>query len=485
MDLHSRLKAAVERKQRQAALVEAVKRGAFDGVFSGSDELCQRAERAPGRGTLPASPSRQALSFPEDFPPHELVQEDGGRIWVFDASAPVVWEPIDEGTLRCPVREAELAVLDCFCDHVAEAWPETAADGGPVGLEEIAFIDTETTGLAGGTGTVAFLVGLGWFEGSGADRRFRVRQYLMGDYCDEPLMLGRLLADLAPFRLLASFNGRSFDVPILRTRCVMNRIRPRTWSLPHVDLLHFSRRLWKGAFEDVRLQTLERELFGIERVGDIPGAEIPAVWMDFARTGRPGRLASVVRHNAQDIASLGALVARQLRLATQYTTRGVVERPSEFLGLARWREARRDFAGAALLVAEAVGTLRDPDEERAALLNLGRLRRRNGDWEGAVDAWRAVQSAPLRSSWPAWIELAKYLEHRARDLGAARRLVADALRQAEFESELALALGRAPGGIPETAVADLARRKDRITQKIRRREGRMARTQRGTPRQTA
>ena len=152
---------------------------------------------------------------------------------------------------------------------------------------EWAFLDTETTGLAGGSGTCAFLVGIGRITPEG----FRVRQFFMRDYCEEASLLDAVSRHLAPFRVLITYNGRSFDQPLLETRYRLNRSRPPFGKLEHLDLLHGARRLWKLRYESCRLVDLETQVLGFERDGDVPGALIPYLYFEYLRT-RPGRAAA-------------------------------------------------------------------------------------------------------------------------------------------------------------------------------------------------
>ena len=144
----------------------------------------------------------------------------------------------------------------------------TAISGGAAPLtppSDWAFLDTETTGLAGGSGTCAFLVGIGRITPDG----FRVRQFFMRDYCEEASLLDAVARHLAPFRVLITYNGRSFDQPLLETRYRLNRARPPFPSVEHLDLLYGARRLWKLRFDSCRLVDLENQVLGFERRGDI------------------------------------------------------------------------------------------------------------------------------------------------------------------------------------------------------------------------
>ena len=173
----------------------------------------------------------------------------------------------------------------------------------PAAVDRWAYLDTETTGLAGGTGTCAFLVGVGSVEESG----FRVRLFFMRDYDEEGAMLHGLARHLARFDVLFTYNGKSFDVPLLETRYRMQRQRNPLAALGHVDLLHPARRLWSARMPNCRLATLEAAILGFARHGDIPGSLIPQRYFDFLRTRHGAPLGPVFHHNVRDILSLACL----------------------------------------------------------------------------------------------------------------------------------------------------------------------------------
>ena len=200
-------------------------------------------------------------------------------------------------------------------------------------LRRAVFLDTETTGLAGGAGTAAFLIGVGLVDGE----RFRVRQYFMRDYHEEAALLHALAEELRRFDRLVTFNGKMFDVPLLDARFRLNRGRFPLAEAPHLDLLHPARRLWKARLESCRLQSLEAELMGLRRTGDIPGEEIPQVYFDWVRRRDARMLARVFEHNRQDIVSLAALAV----LACQWVEEGRAEDPRDVFSLARVLERAR------------------------------------------------------------------------------------------------------------------------------------------------
>ena len=176
---------------------------------------------------------------------------------------------------------------------------------------DIVFFDLETTGLSGGSGTVAFLAALGGVRDDGS---FSVRQYFMDDYPAEPAFLERLAAEFSLARAVVTYNGASFDMPLYAVRRAMNGFGP-PGRLVHVDALHAARRLWRRTVGDCSLGSLESAILGVRRVDDIPGSEVPQAWFDYLRRGDTERLATVFRHNEMDVRSLAALFASVDRAA--------------------------------------------------------------------------------------------------------------------------------------------------------------------------
>ncbi|HEX6739383.1 MAG TPA: ribonuclease H-like domain-containing protein, partial [Vicinamibacteria bacterium] len=204
-----------------------------------------------------------------------------------------------------------------------------AGDAGLDGfdLSRAVFLDTETTGLAGGTGTAAFLVGIGFVDGD----RFRVRQYFMRDYHEEPALLHGLAEDLARFTHVVTFNGKQFDLPLLETRFHLARERYPLRAAPHLDLLHPARRLWKRRLASCTLQHLEQDLLGLWRRGDVAGSEIPQLYFDYVRRRDARAMARIFRHNRTDVVSLAALAV----VACQWVEEERAEDPRDVLSLAR------------------------------------------------------------------------------------------------------------------------------------------------------
>lgn len=283
------------------------------------------------------------------------------------------------------------------------------------------FFDIETTGLSGGAGTVAFLVGCGWFE----DDAFRVRQWLMlGPSGERPLLeaLGRTMDEAS---LLVTFNGRTFDVPFMETRWAFHRQSTPTEGLPHFDMLPPARRLWRRREDDssCSLTALERSVLGFHRVNDVPGFEIPVRYFQFLRTGDPALIEGVLEHNRLDLLSLAAVTGQALQLAAEGPQ--WCREACEQLGLGQLYERQGRTMEAEAAYQLAADAADDRDLRAQALERLALLRRRARRYEEAAAAWQAIAERARRPYLPverrAAEALAIHHEHRAGDLESARR----------------------------------------------------------------
>ena len=286
-----------------------------------------------------------------------------------------------------------------------------AADPG-FDAREALFIDTETTGLSGGAGTVAFLVGLGRVEGG----RFAVRQYLMTGYGAEVLLLEKVSALAREAGALVSFNGRTFDIPLLRSRCVMCRLDDPFAGKPHLDLIYAARRAWRLRLRDCSLSSLERSELGIARESDLPGAEVPARYFDYLKRGDETLLQDIVEHNRQDIVTLSALL---VRLSNVYAA--PLEQTSMLdvlsLGKAIEKGGDRDEAHKCYRLAarerplSTIQRLRERHVAGAANQRLTLMLRAERDYDGVEKVLREMIARGQKGAFP-YIELAKLCEHR-------------------------------------------------------------------------
>lgn len=302
------------------------------------------------------------------------------------------------------------------------------------------FVDLETTGLAGGAGTYAFLVGCAWYQDSG----LRVRQFFLSDFGAERVLLEAVAEVAAQYGAVVTFNGKSFDLPLIETRFLMHRLQTPFAGIPHVDMLHPARRLWRqdeGSEPGCRLAALEQTLCGFVREGDVPGFEIPDRYFRYVRTGDARPLAGVLEHNRLDLLSLALLTARAAQLVEDGPP--AVRTAREAVGLGRLYqlggrvdEARRCFALACGLDESAPGVPLpaggDGAELRAdALSSFARLSRRARFFDDAAAAWACLLTLPgcpdaiLREAAEA---LAVHHEHRRRDPLSARGFALQSLQ---------------------------------------------------------
>lgn len=277
-----------------------------------------------------------------------------------------------------------------------------------VDLARALFFDTETTGLAGGTGTLPFLIGVGWFE----DRRLRVRQFFVRRPGEEAPVLCALASLWAQASCLVSFNGKSFDWPLLRSRFILNRL-PVPGPLPHLDLLHCARRVYKRRLGTSRLVQVESEVLGFERVGDVSSGDIPALYFSYLRGGGGEQLRPIFDHNANDIVALAAILGN---LADGFADPSATHDARDALGYAQVA-ARAGDPDRAMAFAEAAAADVAEPASADALVLAATLTRRQGDFSAAVALLeRALVAAKRGTKAPIHLMLAKLYEHRLRDL---------------------------------------------------------------------
>jgi uncharacterized protein YprB with RNaseH-like and TPR domain len=284
----------------------------------------------------------------------------------------------------------------------------------PVDLRRCVFLDTETTGLAGGTGTLAFLVGIGSFEA----KAFCVRQFFLRDPDEEAAMLAALSERMEDGQAIVTFNGRGFDLPLLQARYVLARLRPAWLALPHLDLLMPARRVWRDRLPSCALSSLEANVLGVQRErDDVPGYLIPQMYLEYLRTGDAREMPRVMYHNRQDILSMVTLAAQLCQMFADPLAAESID-PADLVSLGKWYDdlnmpVEAERAWRAALQRELPATSR-----ATALVRLGALLKRQDRRSEAVVAWEQLAQA---SEWDvtAHIELAKHWEWRAGDLGQA------------------------------------------------------------------
>ncbi len=290
------------------------------------------------------------------------------------------------------------------------------------------FLDTETTGLSGGAGTMAFLIGLGWFEGG----HFQVRQILARDFNEEAAALAYLQDMARQKKYLVTFNGKAFDINLLTTRFIMNRMPSDLACLPHLDLLHPSRRILGHRLENSRLVTLEEQILGLKREGDIPGWEIPQRYFDWLRRRDPALLAEVFEHNRLDVISMATLTAHLADILTAQVINAHAHE-DDYLAAARLLLKRAHAEGARKILdifqSDACLEFSKESKKKLAQLNklAGRLTEAGRIWE-QMAACDPVEFHVVS-------ELAKLMEHRQKDFARAAAIVESAFARNNTFSE--------------------------------------------------
>ncbi|OGO16160.1 MAG: hypothetical protein A2Y93_04490 [Chloroflexi bacterium RBG_13_68_17] len=377
--------------------------------MSDSSELRRRLERlSKRRQPQEPQPARRRWS---GLPPGEEVPTAYGPAYRIERSYPLK-------QAHGPTELAELLGLA----------PELAADvaGRPalaeVPPQRLTFLDTETTGLVGGAGTLVFLVGVGTFT----EAAFRVRQYFLRDPGEEPAMLEALQNDLDEAGGFVTFNGQAFDLPLLeiRYRIGLRRDQPLT-NRPHLDLLFPSRRLWQSVLPDCSLGTLERHILGLERAeADVPGALIPALYLEYLRSGDATDMSRVVYHNAMDVLSLVSLAVQVLGRHRQEHLPDLSG--AEALAVARWHYNAGRFEPAETAYRTALSGGSQPEVRLQTLRRYTFHLKRTGRWGEAVEMWQEWHSLSPEDPVPC-LEIAKYYEWRAGDYDQAQRWAEAAL----------------------------------------------------------
>jgi uncharacterized protein YprB with RNaseH-like and TPR domain len=291
-------------------------------------------------------------------------------------------------------------------------------------LSAFAFLDTETSGLSGGTGTYAFLVGAARF----IDGQFVLRQFFMRDPAEEPALLEGLADFLAPAQGLITFNGKAFDAPLLTTRYTLHRIPVPYKNYSHLDLLPLARRLWRDRLESRALKYLEEHVLGFARSSDeVPGYEIPWLYFDYLRTRDARPLAGVFYHNAMDVVAMAALLAHMNEMI-MHPYEGRVEHGLDFIALGKLLEELGHWDEAAQLFERGLQLKPTQADFSVAVKRLAVLQKRRGDFGEAVRLW---EKAAAEGHIYAHIEMAKYYEHKRRDVKSAIQWTRSALEHVQ------------------------------------------------------
>lgn len=362
-----------------------------------------------------------------------------------------------------------LALRKWFSEPIGGEPPERELDAGalrllapeaPVNIadpRQWLFLDTETTGLAGGTGTYPFLVGIAWWDAGGLE----VEQFFMREHSEELSLLEALAERMAERPVLVTFNGKSFDWPLLETRYRMTRTIRTPKPAAHLDFLHPARNLWRLRIGSVRLQDLERHVLGWNRGPDMMSDLIPSLYFDFLRGGAPEPLVPIFYHNQMDLRGLAGVATRILSILADSETEG--RDAFELYGVSRICERRGHATRARRLYQQSIDLELPAETARAARHALARMAKREGDFSTARELWEGMLGNS-REGFEAYKQLAIHYEHRTRD----HHLAAEIVRKALAELRRAERLG---------LIAPVAhrQRKEQLEKRLARIEGKAAR----------
>ncbi|MBN2602070.1 MAG: ribonuclease H-like domain-containing protein [Candidatus Marinimicrobia bacterium] len=286
--------------------------------------------------------------------------------------------------------------------------------------ERFLFIDTETTGLSGGTGTIAFMIGLGFIE----NHSFIVHQYFITQLSHEEGML-ELLQKLIPnFDCLVSYNGKSYDIPLLNSRFVINRMRPIPEDSGHIDLLHPTRMLWKYSMENCKLKTVETDRLGLFRDDDIPGEMIPDAYFDYLRCRRIDKIERIFYHNRFDIITL---LATLILIINAYESHDPDDNPLTDYAKARMFTRKKNIGRSIAHYEHVLNSNVSPGRRQKTSLELAALYKKAGEYKKAVTLWQTVIGEDFPLALEPYLELAMYYEHHSKEYPKADEVITEAL----------------------------------------------------------
>jgi uncharacterized protein len=325
-------------------------------------------------------------------------------------------------------------------------------------LSTALFLDLETTGLAGGTGTVPFLVGLAYYR----DDRFKVTQFFLNEMAEEDRMvreLDRFVREMG-FKSIVTYNGKAFDVPLVETRFALHRMPCPLRGMPHLDFLFSARSLWKHKYDSCRLFNLAQQIVQAERSEDIPGAEIPLRYFQYIRNGDFALIDPILYHNQEDLLSLLGVVVAGAILVERHreAAKSGPGDPMDLYGVANLFERSGDAATSAALLQRALsgGGGLTAEASHVARKKLSHHFKKNKDWDKALPFWQEM-AAGEAVDCDCFRELSMYFEHTAKDFGEAIRVATEGL---------AVAKGRSP-----EAERDFEKRISRLQGKLAKHKG--------------
>lgn len=375
-----------------------------------SDKLKSLGVQVGTEKIIPQSPSKPAHAL-EQAVSGQFVETPHGRIFTVEEQF-----PSDHLLGQVPILSA--APLQILAE-----WAKVP-HAGEMAPEAFAFLDTEASGLSIGAGTFVTWITVGRFEGE----TFRVRQFFLYDPVEEPAFLAAFEQYLAPCKTMVTYNGKSFDVPLLNSRFAMNRWPSPLNELGHIDLVHLARRLWRDRLPERRLGTVETQILGLAREGiDVPGYLVPEIYNEYLHQGRFDRLAGVFYHNKYDVMSLAALMYHMAGMLADPL--GAVAHDLDLLAVGKLYEDLGNLARAREIYTVCLGRPLETEAWLEAVKRLSFIFKKEENWEAARKLWKI---AAEKGQVYACVELAKVCEHQDKDCEVALAWVERALERIEM-----------------------------------------------------
>ena len=272
--------------------------------------------------------------------------------------------------------------------------------------EKLLFLDTETTGL--GSVACPFLIGLAYFT----NEHLVLEQYFMRDVDDESAVLDDIVSKFSGMTVV-SYNGKSFDVPLIKARCTINAINYGKFAQKQTDLLHLSRRIWKKRLENCKLTTIEEEILRLTREDDIPGSVIPEMYKRYLDTGRSDEMQQVIEHNESDVVSMSVLLGKLIRIEEDPC--GQLDNIADVMHLGEYYYGKGDCQRANTCFARVLRASKNPLEQYNAMKYLSFIHKKNKNYTDAVLLWQRMDRLSLGAVLPL-VELAKYYEHTEKNI---------------------------------------------------------------------
>jgi hypothetical protein len=404
-------------------------------VSSLSDQLKSLGVKL-GMQEIQAPRSREIYSI-SDVVPGKYIEVGSSSVYVIEAEYPHQYH---HGKFKLAIESSLVPIVQwARLSNNPEIHPNTCV-----------FLDTETSGLAGGTGTFAFLVGVGHHDQYG----FHLKQFFMPDPLEEPALLLSLEEYLSPYQSIVTFNGKSFDIPLLNTRYTLQGWQTPFGNLAHIDLLHLARRLWRNRLPSRTLSNLEYQILGATRTEDeVPGWMIPELYFEYLRSQDARPMKRVLYHNAMDVLTMSALLNYISSMLNQPLMEGSIENMDR-AAIARIYEEIGQEERAIQIYQRSIDNGLPTNIYLTSLSHLAAIHKRRGEYEIAIKLWEvAAQNKEIS----ACIELAKYYEHRTQEFPRA-------IYWADFALNMLNSPDLSPIEVAEWK-SEIAHRLDRLTRK--------------------